>query len=313
MGSVFEVCPPPLLFAGRSTFDVLYRLDRLPEEDTKVYARQFCVASGGPALNAAITHSLLGGKALLLSAVGSGPWAAQVAAEIARHSIQLLDLAAGTEYETPLTTVLASAEKASRTIVNPPLSTVTLPVLAASWQQAVPRPWGSVPPVVLSDGFHLSEVLPLLAACRNAGAMLCLDGGSWKPGAAELAPMLTAAICGERFSVPGVPETPDAVIEWFAAQGVPHIAITGGARPILGWDRGRRFEIEVERVAVVDTLGAGDVLHGAFCFYFAQNQEFESSLRRAAALATLACASIGAHAWAKQTGRQVSRASSAGS
>jgi hypothetical protein len=31
--------PPRALFVGRSTLDALYRLDRLPEEDTKVYAR----------------------------------------------------------------------------------------------------------------------------------------------------------------------------------------------------------------------------------------------------------------------------------
>ncbi|MGB7984495.1 MAG: PfkB family carbohydrate kinase, partial [Terracidiphilus sp.] len=73
--------PPRALFLGRSTLDALYRLDHLPAEDTKVYARDFQATPGGPALNAALTHALLGGESMLVSAVGSGPWAAQVRAE----------------------------------------------------------------------------------------------------------------------------------------------------------------------------------------------------------------------------------------
>ena len=111
--------PPRVLFLGRSTLDVLYRLDRLPEEDTKVFAREFHAAPGGPALNAAITHALLGGEAMLISAVGRGPWASVVRTELSRHGISLFDLAVGTAYETPLTTVLLNNATGSRTAVNP--------------------------------------------------------------------------------------------------------------------------------------------------------------------------------------------------
>jgi len=290
--------PSRALFLGRTTLDVLYRLDCLPEEDTKVYARQIQAAPGGPALNAAITHALLGGQALLASAVGSGPWAAPVRAELDRLGISLLDLAEGTAYETPLCTVLVSAANSTRTIVNPPLSTVSLPPLAGSWAEAVPPSWGAVPPVVLSDGFFLPETLPLLAACHTSGAALCLDGGSWKAGTAELAPLLTAAICSERFAVPGLAPGPDALFAWFTGKGVPCAAVTRGAKPILAIDHGRRFEIEIAPIAATDTLGAGDVLHGAFCHYFAQNPGFEQALRKAAASATLSCQSLGIQAWA---------------
>jgi sugar/nucleoside kinase (ribokinase family) len=285
--------PPRVLFIGRSTLDALYRLDHLPAEDTKIYAEDFHAAPGGPALNAALTHALLGGKSMLVSAVGGGPWAAQVRAELDRHQIALLDPAAGTEYETPLTTVLIGANHSSRTIINPPLSTVQLPHWSGSWEQSVPAEWGSVPPVVLTDGFHIAETLPLLTACKVAGAALCLDGGSWKPGTAELAPLLTAAICSERFAVPGLDGTPESLFAWFASQGVPSVALTRGPRSILGWQRGCRFEIEIAPIDAVDTLGAGDVLHGAFCHHFALKPDFESALRRASEIATLSCQNFG--------------------
>jgi sugar/nucleoside kinase (ribokinase family) len=287
--------PPRVLFVGRSTLDVLYRLDALPAEDTKVYARDFHAAPGGPALNAAITHALLGGRALLISAVGGGPWADAVRAELGRHGIALNDLASGTAYETPLATVLANTSTGSRTIVNPPMSIIQLPPL----QPALPADWQPLPPVLLTDGFHLDQTLPFLAACQAAGVKLCLDAGSWKPGTAELAPLLTAAICSERFAIPGQAADPESLFAWFADQGVPHVALTRGPRPILASDRGRRLEIEVAQIDAADTLGAGDVLHGAFVHFFAQGVSFESALRKASELATLSCQSLGTQSWLK--------------
>jgi sugar/nucleoside kinase (ribokinase family) len=188
--------------------------------------------------------------------------------------------------------VLLDATEATRTIVNPPRSTTEL-IRRMAWDSN----WGEIPSVAHSDGFHLNETMPVLASCREAGTMLVLDGGSWKPGTDEIARLLTAAICSERFSVPGRPPHPDSTIAWFAERGVPHVAVTRGGKPILGWDRGHRFEIEIARIDALDTLGAGDVLHGAFCFHFARLQDFEPALRLAADLATRSCRGLGIRAW----------------
>lgn len=284
---------PRVLFSGRTTLDVLYRLDNLPEEDTKVYASALQAQPGGPALNAALTHALLGGESILISAVGSGPWAAQVRAELDRHGVRLIDLAHGTAYETPLCTVLVNTAKSTRTIVNPPISQVPLRCLAGAWKAEAPQEWETAPSVVLTDGFFFAETAAFLAARRREGAVICLDGGSWKPGTDELAGMLSVAICSERFAVPGLAHTADAIFGWFAAKGVPYVAITRGARSILASDRERRFEIEVMPVESADTLGAGDVLHGAFCHFLAAGDDFETALRKASEIATRSCRAFG--------------------
>ncbi len=280
-------------FVGRTTLDVLYSLDELPQEDTKTFARGFRVAPGGPACNAAITHILLGGTATLISAVGRGHGAVAVREELDRRGVRLVDLAARTHYETPITTVLTTNGRSTRTIINPPQSEVDPQSLPASWNSE----WGSMPPVILVDGFHLMQALPMLGACHNAGSALVLDGGSWKPGTDVLAPMLTVAICGERFALPGKPADPEATIAWFAQQKVPHIAVTRGSRPILAYDRGRRFTIEIPPIEAVDTSGAGDVLHGAFCHHFSAFAHFETALRSAADIATRSCLSLGIDGW----------------
>ena len=285
---------PRVLFVGRTTLDALYWLDRLPEEDTKIYARDFKAAPGGPASNAAITHALLGGKTTLLSAIGEGPWAASVRAELSSLGIDLIDLAEGTAYEMPLCSILVNTASATRTIVNPPLSNVALKPLGNSWNPT----WGAIPTVVLTDGFHLNETAALLAGCHDAGAALCLDGGSWKPGTEELTSLLTVAICSQRFAVPGQSSDPDATLSWLAKKEVRHAAITRGAQSILGLDQGRRFEIDVRNIAAADTLGAGDVLHGAFCYHFARTREFQPSLRLASEIATRSCRQLGIQSWA---------------
>jgi sugar/nucleoside kinase (ribokinase family) len=286
------------LFLGRTTVDALYWLDAMPEENTKVYAQRFQAAPGGPAMNAAVTHALLGGQTQLVSAIGGGPWAGLVRAELKANRIALLDLAAGSAYETPLCAVLVNSADASRTIVNPPIATLEMKRLG-TWQQEAGALGGQLPSIALTDGFFFDETRALLASLRDAGVTMCLDGGSYKPGTDELASLLTVAICSERFAVPGhagPAADPDAIIAWFAARGLPYIAVTRGAQSILGWDRGRRFEIEVASVVAVDTLGAGDVLHGAFCHFFALQPDFESSLRRASEIATLSCRSLGTRA-----------------
>jgi sugar/nucleoside kinase (ribokinase family) len=288
---------PRVLFVGRSTVDLLYRLDDLPAEDSKVYASHFLAAPGGPALNAALTHTRLGGASMLVSAVGSGKAADWIRAELEDLRIPLLDLALNTDYEAPLTAVLIHAANGSRTIVNPPISNTRLPLLSSRWEDALPADWSPMPSVVLTDGFHLEQTMPLLAVCKAAGARICLDGGSWKQGTAEAAPLLEAAICSERFSIPGHDNTPESLFAWFASNGVPCIARTRGAQAILGWERGRSFQIEVAPIDAIDTLGAGDVLHGAFAHYFASGDSFEAALRKAAKIATLSCQSLGVRSW----------------
>jgi sugar/nucleoside kinase (ribokinase family) len=56
----------------------------------------------------------------------------------------------------------------------------------------------------------------------------------------------------------------------------------------------------VAKIAAIDTLGAGDVLHGAFCHFFARKPVFEEALRWAAEIATLSCQSLGTQAWVRQ-------------
>ena len=101
------------LFAGLTTLDVLHRLDHVPDPGLKVTSTDFTMAAGGPATNAAVTYAALEAAArslsadeavadspdpttradapLLLTALGEGPVAAFLAADLAAAGVRVLD------------------------------------------------------------------------------------------------------------------------------------------------------------------------------------------------------------------------------
>jgi sugar/nucleoside kinase (ribokinase family) len=139
-------------------------------------------------------------------------------------------------------------------------------------------------------------MLEFLRDFHEHGGAICLDGGSWRPETEALLPLVSIAICSESFQPPGT-RTIEETLHYLAARGVSRAAVTRGQSPILGCDGGRRFSIPIEPLGAVDTLAAGDILHGAFCWYLLRSEKFEESLRAAASIATLSVRFFGAREW----------------
>lgn len=274
------------VFLGRSTLDLLYQVPEFPREDTKIMATRSLAQCGGPALNAAVTFAFLGGSAHLISAVGRGGTSEIVKAELQRYGVRLTDMCDDEGFSPPVSSVVINAASGSRTIFNAP---------ALPFGQAAEFPIPSAP-LLLADGFYVSETLAILGGFRERGGVICLDGGSWKPETEALLPLVSIAICSERFQPPGI-RTIEETLDYLAARGISYAAITRGKSPIAGCDRGHRFSIAIEPVDAVDTLAAGDILHGAFCWYFLRGENFEDSLRAAAKIATLSVRFFGGREW----------------
>ncbi|MCS6815432.1 MAG: PfkB family carbohydrate kinase, partial [Cyanobacteria bacterium] len=86
------------------------------------------------------------------------------------------------------------------------------------------------------------------------------------------------------------------VVAYLRTLAVPHIAITNGADPIQFYTNALAGTIPVPVVAVVDTLGAGDIFHGAFCHYIL-SADFTTALQKAATIASSTCTSFGTRQW----------------
>jgi sugar/nucleoside kinase (ribokinase family) len=133
-------------------------------------------------------------------------------------------------------------------------------------------------------------------AARARGIPVVFDGGSWKAGTEELLKHIDSAICSADFMPPGC-STGDDAIKHLQERGVVNIAITNGAEPICFVSGNTSGAISVRKVPLVDTMGAGDILHGAFCHYFSMGSSFVDALREAAQIATDSCRFRGTRAW----------------
>jgi sugar/nucleoside kinase (ribokinase family) len=277
-------------FVGRSTFDIAYVCDGYPVEDTKVTAQHRYAMAGGPALNAAVAFAMLGGCATLWSAVGSGPIAQAVKEDLHQCKVDLRDVAGEAQDVLPVSSIIVNSRNATRTILNDTRGNQTESV--SSIKPAI----GETPQIALMDGFLPHVVRAIARPLTDAHVPIVLDGGSWKAHSAELLPFVSIAIVSERFRPPGTRSTHE-VLDYLASKGITRVAISRGANPIM-WRSGESCgELLPPKVHAIDTLGAGDILHGAFCFYYARTSDFVESLRLAMLVASHSTTVWGTRSW----------------
>ena len=150
--------------------------------------------------------------------------------------------------------------------------------------------------IIMVDGHAMQACQAWAAAAKASGTIVVLDGGSWKSGTDALLKNVDIAICSADFLPPGC-SAESEVIGYLHAAGVQKMAVTHGGAPIHFSSTFGSGAVEVPSIEAVDTTGAGDILHGAFCFYYASGCDFPDALRKAAAIASESCRFSGTRQW----------------
>jgi sugar/nucleoside kinase (ribokinase family) len=284
---------PNGVFVGLATIDVLYSVDQIPGPDEKISAPAQFVCAGGPATNAAATFAFLGGHAELVTAVGAHPAASIIRNDLREHSVHLRDLARRRPELPPISSIMVLRETGERTVVS-----ANAAVFSDVSSDFDPE-WLRDASILLVDGHYLPLCVGAARLARERGITVVMDSGSWKDGMAELLPLVDIAICSDDYRPPGCRDSKD-VFHYLRAQNIRQVAITAGPAHIRLVDYGRRSRIAIEMVPPADTLGAGDIFHGAFCSYICQpGMTFREALTRAAHVASFSCRYPGTRLWMK--------------
>lgn len=146
------------------------------------------------------------------------------------------------------------------------------------------------------DGFYPETAID---AAKMAGAQnipVVLDCGSWKPQYEEMLNYSDIVICSEDFYPPGC-NTTNGTLRYLEEKSIKQFAVSRGEKTIIYSDKGNAGEIRIDKVPVVDTLGAGDFLHGAFCYYYLQLNNFKKALQIASKVAGKSCMYSGTRKW----------------
>ncbi|MDO0938918.1 PfkB family carbohydrate kinase [Streptomyces sp. DG2A-72] len=286
---------PECLFVGLSTLDVIQLVDHVPGANEKLTARKQVVTAGGPAANAAAAFTHLGGVARLLTAIGSHPLGLAVAADLNRLGVTVSDLAADSVEPPTVSSILVTASSGDRAVAS---------INATGHRLAPPDDLDAMVAacdIVEVDGHHMELAVATAHATRTVGRRTVFDGGSWKAGTQNLLPSIDVAVCSDDFHPPGT-RTPTETLQFLRDHGVAWSAVSRGAQSIMWAGPDGSGTVDVPPVRVADTLGAGDVLHGALTHHLAlqghlTSQGFVEALRAAAVVSSRACASFGTRAW----------------
>jgi sugar/nucleoside kinase (ribokinase family) len=286
------------IFVGLSTVDVIYSVDQFPSANKKVVALSQDVCVGGPAANASITFGHLGGTPTLVTVVGRHSLASLVRQELQRYSIRLIDLNPDFD-DVPVISSISVNKLGERNIISANATRVNTP--AAQLDESVFMQAS----VVLADG-HYMEACQLWARAAHArGIPVVFDAGSWKDGTEELLKSIDTAICSADFLPPACANEDD-LLNYLKKCGVKNIAITKGAESIRFVSDTTSGVVQVPQVQVADTMGAGDIFHGAFCYYSSIGLGFVEALGEATSIAAESCRFRGTREWMMHLTKQPS-------
>jgi len=277
-----------VLFIGLTTIDIQYFFDGFPLPNTKHKTEMPILAAGGPAANAAVTFARLGGEAHFLSCVGQNHFTELVHTDFEACKVKLIDCFEGKALQPIIATIITNINNSERTILTHHPDKVELCFDLESVEI------GSYD-AVFSDGFYPEIAVPLCQRAQSAGIPVILDGGSWKPQIPAILPHVDIAICSANFIPPTCKNYSDT-IKYVMQQGVKKVAISRGFESIIT----NEYEIKIERVEAIDSLGAGDVLHGAFIWYYFRCKTFTEALQKASIIATKSTMYKGTRSWMDQ-------------
>jgi sugar/nucleoside kinase (ribokinase family) len=277
------------LFVGLVTLDLIYLAESPPRNNQKIVAADYSVTAGGPATNAAVTFSHLGNQATVLGIVGSHPMTQLIKGDLASYKVAITDLNSTTQNAPPVSSIIVTQATGERAVIsiNAVKTQATSEFIAPDILQNVD--------IVLIDGHQMAAGSEIAQMAKAKNISVVIDGGSWKHGFDKVLPFVDYALCSANFYPPNC-HTEDEVFTYLSGVGIPHIAITHGEKSIRYLEHGKAGVIDVPTVQAVDTLGAGDIFHGAFCHYILR-ESFTTALKQAAHIASFSCQFFGTRSW----------------
>jgi len=140
--------------------------------------------------------------------------------------------------------------------------------------------------VVTVDSHYPQVVLKVLAEFIERPVPVVFDPGSYKSHVFELMAKCDHVIASRSLD----PKAPAAeLLSQLKEHDVALAAVTAGSDSTLAAVGNERFELQVPRIKALDTVGAGDVLHGAYAYYLSTGLSVRDALEEATSIAARSC------------------------
>jgi sulfofructose kinase len=282
--------PPRIVCIGMPVRDLTFRIQELPARGLKVNATHFDEICGGNALNAAIGIVRLGGRASVCGPMGDSRETSSkyIFEKLGHEGIETQHLIHMPGLVTPISNIMIdpSGERTIVTFRDPELWKIRLPDPDMLLEDCA---------AILTENRCAEFCTELCAEAVRRGIPVIVDGDRTMSMREGLLTASTHLIFSSEAlqATAGIADDGEA-LKKIAKLTPSFVAGTQGAQGTLWLDENQNLQrTPAFPVHTVDTLGAGDVFHGAFALAVSENQELRQALRFASAAAALKCTRFG--------------------
>ncbi|WP_424362803.1 sugar kinase [Methylocystis parvus] len=242
------------LFIGHAYIDVTMLADEMPAGDEKAVARDYAVSFGGNAVTAGFACAKLGHDVHMLT-TQARDWLGHMFAEMADcYGIQLYPRKVA---RSSLSFVWPN--DGQRAILRARDDSYLHPFIRLDISSAR---------ILHLDGHMADAALHYARAARERGVLVSIDGGALRPHIEEIFDFVDVAVVSKQLCKQ-MSFTETQMLAWLKSKGCRVGAVTVGEKGMFWYGEDGELQhlpsLHVPSDRVVDTSGAGDVFHGAYC------------------------------------------------
>lgn len=267
-----------IICAGLIAVDIVFEITDFPVKGTKNRATSSQVITGGGAMNAASAIASLGGQAHLVGAIGEDQFGIFLREKMSERGIDDRHVSMISGVETSRSANLITPD-GDRTITN--------------YRDAALTPNGLILPTpfpydaALVDTRWPIGALQIIDAASSAGKPAVIDAEAPVTEAAQALAQASHVVFSEQGLEDFCGASDAEALQRATKQLGNWCAVTRGALPVLCHDGQQLTEVPIFPTIAMNTLGAGDVWHGAFTLALSIGQSELDAVRWANAAASL--------------------------
>jgi len=275
-----------VLVVGMSVIDFLFEVDVMPTTAEKYAARDAQIVGGGGAANAACAIANLGGDACLVSRIGGDLIGELILKDLEQLSIDCSRMVICERGSSSYSSVLVD-RNGERQIVN---------FRGSDLVDDVESIRSAKPNAVLADTRWRAGTNAAMQLAQNLGVPGVLDAEA--PLDAEAMALASHIACSRQGleSLSGQlkdAKAIEAALRELATQYGAWLAMTDGEHGVYLLHKDAFSHVPAVPITPVDTLGAGDVWHGAFAYRLGAGDDELNAVHFANAAATIKCTRAG--------------------
>jgi sulfofructose kinase len=276
---------------GIATLDYVYSVETMPTRGEKYRSQDLAVVGGGCAGNASVAIARLGGRSWLATRLADDLTGDRIVADLAAEGVETGFAYRAPGLRSPVSAILVDAA-GERMVIS--YSDPAMPVDTGWLPTRLPDGAGAV----LADTRWGEGALAALELARTAAVPGVLDADRKPPHPDLVATASHVAFSAQALRELSGEDDPRLGLAKIARDAGTWLAVTLGREGVLFVEEGAIAHIPAFAVEAVDTLGAGDVWHGAFALALAEGQGARAAIRFASAAAAIKCTRFGGRAGA---------------